>query len=377
MFGKRCTLCGGKLNGNVCTECGLDNSKSDAMYRGLQNSSSCDKEALTHVHDEEKPLPEAPEAMQGEARMPDGLGTTGYSYRTSQSSEGTVDVRPYRQSKRGKTRNVQKMPARNVVAVIATVIGILGAIAGLVPFVVQEVSSFFSSDVESADQDGRYDYVNYELEDTGESWNEKLSVGEYKVGVHIPEGTYTVTISEGSGVLQVNDIANGIYLWQQFAVDTEEIEESVVEMQDVRLYEGAIVEVGDRPLEFTTENAQSELSYIENPLTEEVMLPPDQSMIAGVDFPEGVYDVLGLGEWGYLEIEVPLERGEDYPPYSIGTVWMDTLDTGETDFENLVLPAGVKVTALGFDENEGVLLIPSEMIGSTDYEAYYLEQNGW
>ena len=266
---------------------------------------------------------------------------------------------------------------RNVVAVIATVIGILGAIAGLVPFVVQEVSSFFSSDVESADQDGRYDYVNYELEDTGESWNEKLSVGEYKVGVHIPEGTYTVTISEGSGVLQVNDIANGIYLWQQFAVDTEEIEESVVEMQDVRLYEGAIVEVGDRPLEFTTENAQSELSYIENPLTEEVMLPPDQSMIAGVDFPEGVYDVLGLGEWGYLEIEVPLERGEDYPPYSIGTVWMDTLDTGETDFENLVLPAGVKVTALGFDENEGVLLIPSEMIGSTDYEAYYLEQNGW
>ena len=32
MFEKRCSLCGGKLRGNICTECGLDNSKSDANY---------------------------------------------------------------------------------------------------------------------------------------------------------------------------------------------------------------------------------------------------------------------------------------------------------------------------------------------------------
>ena len=49
MFGKRCSLCGGKLNSNgICTECGLDNNKSDKNYR--INQSECDHEPLTHVH---------------------------------------------------------------------------------------------------------------------------------------------------------------------------------------------------------------------------------------------------------------------------------------------------------------------------------------
>ena len=51
MFGKKCTLCGGKLDGNnVCTECGLDNSKSEKNYK--INTASCDREPLTHVHEE-------------------------------------------------------------------------------------------------------------------------------------------------------------------------------------------------------------------------------------------------------------------------------------------------------------------------------------
>ena len=50
MFGERCTLCGGKLDGKkVCKECGLDNSKSEKNYR--INQSSCDGMPLTHVHD--------------------------------------------------------------------------------------------------------------------------------------------------------------------------------------------------------------------------------------------------------------------------------------------------------------------------------------
>ena len=50
MFGKRCSLCGGKLNSRgICTECGLDNSKSDKNYR--INRSDCDGMPLTHVHE--------------------------------------------------------------------------------------------------------------------------------------------------------------------------------------------------------------------------------------------------------------------------------------------------------------------------------------
>ena len=51
---RRCSLCGGKLNGNICTECGLDNSKNDDQYVTLGNSGH--EESLTHVHtEEEKP----------------------------------------------------------------------------------------------------------------------------------------------------------------------------------------------------------------------------------------------------------------------------------------------------------------------------------
>ena len=39
MFGKRCTLCGGKLDSNgICKECGLDNKKNDKNYRVNQSS---------------------------------------------------------------------------------------------------------------------------------------------------------------------------------------------------------------------------------------------------------------------------------------------------------------------------------------------------
>ena len=71
MFGKRCSLCGGKLNSNgICTECGLDNNKSDKNYR--INQSECDHEPLTHVHygknekPEKQPKPNTPrQSWQG------------------------------------------------------------------------------------------------------------------------------------------------------------------------------------------------------------------------------------------------------------------------------------------------------------------------
>lgn len=31
-MGKQCSLCGGKLRNGICTECGMDNRKSDRTY---------------------------------------------------------------------------------------------------------------------------------------------------------------------------------------------------------------------------------------------------------------------------------------------------------------------------------------------------------
>ena len=51
-----CSLCGGKLKDGVCTECGMDNRKSDEMYRNCLNRSKYDHTSMgtmSHVHTEE------------------------------------------------------------------------------------------------------------------------------------------------------------------------------------------------------------------------------------------------------------------------------------------------------------------------------------
>ena len=69
--------------------------------------------------------------------------------------------------------------------------------------------------------------------------------------------------------MNVDDAENTIYLWQDFGTDTKYDE--LLEWQDVRLYEGAIVEISDNvTLEFSSENAQtSDLKMKENPNVEE------------------------------------------------------------------------------------------------------------
>ena len=37
-----CSLCGGKLKDGICTECGMNNQKSDEMYRDCLNRSKYD-----------------------------------------------------------------------------------------------------------------------------------------------------------------------------------------------------------------------------------------------------------------------------------------------------------------------------------------------
>ena len=51
-----CSLCGGKLKDGICTECGMNNQKSDEMYRDRLNRSKYDHtsmESMSHVHTEQ------------------------------------------------------------------------------------------------------------------------------------------------------------------------------------------------------------------------------------------------------------------------------------------------------------------------------------
>ena len=426
MFGKRCQLCGGKLSGSICQECGLDNSKNDSQYEKYFGTSQCDEGPLTHVHEEKKPKKEKTQKKISFHRSQSDKTseksytqsnsgtytdyTDSYASADSQSGTGYTDTGKYGTGKGytdasnyetgskytgtsernrsgsgyGYTATVgEKFPRKKKVRKAGNGIK-LKKILGFLVFVLiafevlsdvgsdlwKDSTSVFSSKEDSADSDGAYDYVTRELSEDGDSWEETLGSGEYVVGVQIPEGIYTLEVDSGSDTFNLSDYENGIYLWRQFALEDTD-EDTVTSLEDVRLYNGAVVRLDGGKIRFTTDCAQSLDNGEDNPLTEEVTLTGQNALVAGVDFPAGVYDVETTDEGAYLDFEVPVADGEEYADYYISSVYLEREYDEDIAFKNLVIPEGVKVSLDGSGEDLQVILKPSERIESTDYEAYY------
>lgn len=239
----------------------------------------------------------------------------------------------------------------------------------------EESGSSFSEPEESgelvASEDPySYEFVSRELDESGDTYIEELEYGEYIVGSQIPEGIYTIRLKEGSGYVNVDDAENTIYLWQDFGTDTKYDE--LLEWQDVRLYEGAIVEISDNvTLEFSSENAQtSDLKMKENPNVEECAfsLETEDKIVAGKDFEPGVYDV-SIPEWngwGVLYLKVKTTDPYDEDGYYETSIWLDGGESGKT-YHNLYLSDGAEI----YIEGDPAEFVPSEKIADIDYKEYY------
>ena len=92
----------------------------------------------------------------------------------------------------------------------------------------------------SVDENDPYEFVTRELSDSGEVYDTELGYGEYVVGTDIPEGTYEVTLQSGYGSFQTEDPDNSIYLYGYFSENASDEDEDITEMEDVRLYDGAM-----------------------------------------------------------------------------------------------------------------------------------------
>ena len=270
MIGRKCTLCGGRLDErNICTECGLNNSKSDKNYK--INQSSCDKKPPTHVHEDKQK-----NIKQEKTNIPRHAPAAG------------------------------KHKQRKTAAVLSCISVLLAIVSVIAPLVLSERDEYYtdSGSEEEYDDTDPYEYVQRELSEEGSKAEYLLGRGEYIVGVHIPEGKYAAEAADEFDTVQVEDPANGIYLYEYMEKTGDDY------LDDLRLYSGAhvIIET-DTVIKLSTENAQtSEVYGTENPLTEAVRLSGEGIKIAGRDFKPGVYD-LKLAE-GSGEVQVMLS-GED------------------------------------------------------------------
>lgn len=373
MFGKRCSLCGGKLNSSgICTECGLDNSKSDKNYR--INRSDCDGMPLTHVHEEkEKHRPDR-KADHREINHKEtnhkkrDYGKQGYRMNES-------DMTGKKRRKHVQTPDItnRRRPLKIVILAII-VIAVLGnlyeehkydieyAIGDAVQGVFQDTGDQKTNDTDETDYD-HYQYVTREIPKEGESADYELASGNYVAGVEIPEGIYTVTPKDDYDTVQIDDPENSIYLYEYTEGKKDKI-------KDIRLYKGAHLTLNCRTtVKLHTDNAQDveamETAGQSNPLTESVDIKGQKTLTAGRDLEPGIYDLSRVSGAGNVDVIIYSDEQEEINSWS-QCLSEDGID-GET-FHYLVIPENATMEV---SEDLKIRLTPSEQIASTDYYGFY------
>lgn len=373
MFGKRCSLCGGKLNSSgICTECGLDNSKSDKNYR--INRSDCDGMPLTHVHEEkEKHRPDR-KADHREINHKEtnhkkrDYGKQGYRMNES-------DMTGKKRRKHVQTPDItnRRRPLKIVILAII-VIAVLGnlyeehkydieyAIGDAVQGVFQDTGDQKTNDTDETDYD-HYQYVTREIPKEGESADYELASGNYVAGVEIPEGIYTVTPQDDYDTVQIDDPENSIYLYEYTEGKKDKI-------KDIRLYKGAHLTLNCRTtVKLHTDNAQDveamETAGQSNPLTESVDIKGQKTLTAGRNLEPGIYDLSRVSGAGNVDVIIYSDEQEEINSWSQG-LSEDGID-GET-FHYLVIPENATMEV---SEDLKIRLTPSEQIASTDYYGFY------
>lgn len=373
MFGKRCSLCGGKLNSRgICTECGLDNSKSDKNYR--INRSDCDGMPLTHVHEEkEKHRPD----RKADHREINHKGTNHkkrdygkQGYRMNESDMTGKKRRKYVQTPDITNR---RRPLKIVILAII-VIAVLGnlyeehkydieyAVGDAVQGVFQDTGDQKTNDTDETDYD-HYQYVTREIPKEGESADYELASGNYVAGVEIPEGIYTVTPQDDYDTVQIDDPENSIYLYEYTEGKKDKI-------KDIRLYKGAHLTLNCRTtVKLHTDNAQDveamETAGQSNPLTESVDIKGQKTLTAGRDLEPGIYDLSRVSGAGNVDVIIYSDEQEEINSWS-QCLSEDGID-GET-FHYLVIPENATMEV---SEDLKIRLTPSEQIASTDYYGFY------
>lgn len=373
MFGKRCSLCGGKLNSSgICTECGLDNRKSDKNYR--INRSDCDGMPLTHVHEEKEKYRPDRKADHREINHKEtnhkkrDYGKQGYRMNES-------DMTGKKRRKHVQTPDItnRRRPLKIVILAII-VIAVLGnlyeehkydieyAIGDAVQGVFQDTGDQKTNDTDETDYD-HYQYVTREIPKEGESADYELASGNYVAGVEIPEGIYTVTPQDDYDTVQIDDPENSIYLYEYTEGKKDKI-------KDIRLYKGAHLTLNCRTtVKLHTDNAQDveamETAGQSNPLTESVDIKGQKTLTAGRNLEPGIYDLSRVSGAGNVDVIIYSDEQEEINSWS-QCLSEDGID-GET-FHYLVIPENATMEV---SEDLKIRLTPSEQIASTDYYGFY------
>lgn len=321
-----CKLCGGKLKNGVCTECGMDNRKSDDRYR---------HNAIQSMAAESIPA----ESKKKEER--------------NSAQKQPLYKKQYRNFER-----------KNLKAFLYSAAALVAFVAFIAPEFDSETDSEVYVETEMPEiQDIPIEDMEMETDEAFpaiEEWETELEAGLYVVGTDIPVGEYTITAPPGS-VFQTYDNPQSADEYISFGRAPSGIEK----IQEISLLEGMMVRVSGSGMRFFSRNAQVDnlAERIENPLTTPVKM--SGTYTAGENFPAGTYDIEAVGK----------KEGNfsySYEDKFHLSFWLRPMYAEENNYtslryRNVVLPEGTQI-----DTGEmTVMLIPSKGIIDEDYSAFY------
>ena len=182
-----------------------------------------------------------------------------------------------------------------------------------------------------------YEYSKNTMSETGENYSATLTSGDYKVGVHIPQGTYAVKAINGDGTFKVSDTKNNIFIDDYGFEFNEDKSAENIEYRNVQLFDGAIVDIQkNNVVELISENAQTSTLKKLEPNTVKETFEIKDGYIAGIDFPEGTYDVELTSIGAY---------GGDMQIYRQGVIDMKRVSIESTTsiHKNIELPKGANI----------------------------------
>ncbi len=404
--GNRCYLCGGKLRRGRCVECGLDNDRMTRRdYRlnvttpyhvkkqqvAARKAENMKYAKVYEVRQESLENMGKPINQQKKTSPPRPINTptksnTGRTVYQKQASEAYRKLQRETRSRVERRQqevndSKKKWKGLSIAGIIWIIFLVISEVGGCVSDIIDEFSyktpeyeSVYYEEEVAPEPNGAvpqedYEYVSRELSETGDYYESVLTPGYYIVGVHIPEGCYTLEIIEGTYMSSyIQDFDNGIYLSPGFGEDSYD---GYLTLEDVRLYEGALVEInGSGALNFTSENAQTDtMTGMENPMdpTTVATFETDEYMeiVVGEDIPEGVYDFTALSGWSSVNISYNLDEESCNEYY----YWIDS-ETLENTFANIVLIEGMTIIC---DNAIELQITPSAAIATDDYETLFFD----
>lgn len=355
-----CYLCGAKLHQGYCRECGLDNTKIKRKNYHLNETGTVTKEQSFSRPKKESKTPKEGSVFKDSVTPLKGGGMP---------KDNIMAMISW--TRKGKTYSGSPALAKGITILCAVVL-IISVVFSMISGIKETIYSSYQGVYENPDLESEeyeyepYAYVTRELASVGEDLTQRLGAGEYRVGTHIPEGKYVITLAEGDGYFSLNDYENAIYIWQSFG-ENEEYGE-LLELQDVRLYQNAEFSISEgMVLEFSTDCAQTEaMLYMQNPLTEKITLEKEEEVVVGEAIPAGIYDLSCADDSVWVDYWIPANPEWAEEGYVETCLWLDKTYGSET-YCNVVLPEGAKIRA----EDGRLTLTPSEKIYLDDYGSYY------